>query len=245
MTFPISKANGAPCLAAFPTIELGENVGGVFFHRTLDNVPLHAVHGWVARTYGEDEVSKLAGLPIPVIAALYPDAMAEGVASFSLIRESPALDQLQEFLDAVSTKIDSHDKWFLAEIHLVHLWESRNRFNFHRSETAEKEWMKAVPEAAEFWSDLKWAISRTLYVDPLADDYSRAEFRAEYSGVVYLMAMFLCAPYLNSSALRNVYDEFGVNLANVFRSLGLDELVERARDAHVRQSNLSYGDDDE
>lgn len=245
MTSLMFKTIGVPHLAEFPTIELGESMDRSLFQRTLDIVPLHAVHGWVARTYGEDEVVKLAGLPGPVIAALYPDAMAEGVASFSLIRDTPALNQLQEFLDAVFAKVDSRNEWFLAEIHLIRLWESGHLGSVRQNEMAEAKWMKAVPEAAEFCSDLRWAIRRTLYVTSLGDVSSRAKFRAEYSSVVCRMAMFLCLPHLGSSVLQKSYDEFGVNLANVFKSLGLYELVERVRDAHVRQSSVSYGDDDD
>lgn len=215
----------APRIAEFPTIEQ-IFLGGVL----LEETPVRVVKGWVVNVYGSDEGSKLAGLPAQVIVNLYPEVVPGGVAYFSLIRETPAMEQVQDLLDAVATAMSvSHGRYrgepkFRQELMKMGLWTFPGGQHFPARMKAEAGWKDDVPAAQELIKSLTWAVNETLKRSCPPQTKSHAEDDVYWRVEVYELALFVCAAHVGSPGLRNVYAKVQPELLEVFGILGLPEL---------------------
>lgn len=216
--------SSAPRLAEFPTIERNSP----FSSHNVESVPLPVLHEWVARFYGEAELSKLAGLPATTIVALYPEAMAGGVASFSLIRDTPILGQVQELLDAVSADMSGmHASGrFRGTFAFRQQLMKMGRSVWPRLYIIEKEeqsWESVNPLARELQASLKWAIFETLQKSsPEALDSDGPEY---WLPEVYRLAFFLCLPQVDYQWFHKMYETSAFDFSQAFYSLGLMELT--------------------
>lgn len=230
------SVSSAPHIAEFPVVKASSG----FMSQSLEVVPVEVLHGWVVRTYGVGELPKLSLLPTSVIAALYPDVVPDGVAAFSLIRDSPAFGLVQELLDTVSSAVrvvddEFQSSWLLEEtLERMYGWSMPgSEFYFVRS-MAVREWAKKVPEARELCENLMWAVTETLIrsleVEGIEGDYSY------WSSNIYELCLLVCVYYVSPPSMREAYLGKGDKFAEVFAVLGISEGEELAR---------MMGDDDE
>lgn len=217
--------SSAPRLAEFPTIERDSP----FVTQNLDSVPLPVLHEWVVRFYGESERSKLAGLPAATIVALYPEAMAGGVASFSLIRNTPILGQVQDFLDAVGFAMSGMHAngqfrgTFAFRQQLTEIGRSEWP-RLYIIEMEEKGWESVNPLAAELQASLKWAVVETLQKS-CPDDALDTESPEYWLPEVYRLAFFLCLPKVDYQWFHEMYETSTYDFSQAFSSLGLTKLA--------------------
>lgn len=186
--------------------------------QTLDSVPLGVLHEWLAHEFGEGERSQVEGLPVSVIASLYPEA--EQTAFFSMVRGTPQLEELQELLDALAKSMPLDDSPALAELNKVRNWSRiKGLRDAATGEPIAESFFVQSPEFMEgFSGDVKWAIQSILHRDKprSPNDNAWLYFRN--------LAMFVCAPQVVDPTYRDGYAAAVPPYKGLMKALDLEEL---------------------
>lgn len=210
----------APRIAEFPTIELEAG----FLARNLDKVPSQVAGSWVADVYGDDEGALAAELPLDLIATLYPDAMRGGVVRFDLIRGTPAMSQLQDLADALSSAFTRRNKRLLRKLDS---FQSKLYFDaeYYSVTRAITRWAYRVADydeiIMELYDDVKWLASVVTRADREAIQMSKVD---RVWSAFHILAMSLIAAQIGSEELRKEFARIAPQLDNMFRVLKLNHL---------------------
>lgn len=223
-----------PRISEFPRMTSFEY--GKYAQRTLDSVPLSALHDWLAHEFGEGERAVVEGLPVSVIASLYPEA--EQTAFFSMVRGTPQLEELQEFFDRLAKSMPLDGSPVLAELDKVRNWSRKKGLrNALTDEPIAESFFVQSPEFMEgFSEDVKWALQSILHRDKPKSTYDNAwlYFRN--------LAMFVCAPQVVDPTYHDEYAAAIPSYEGLMKALGLGELW---LTASTRVDAWREGDDDD
>lgn len=224
----------APRIAEFPRTTSFEY--RKYAKQTLDSVPLSALHAWVAHEFGEGERAGVEGLPVSVIASLYPEA--EQTAFFSMVRETPQLEELQEFFDGLAKSMPLDNSPALDELNKLRNWSRKKGLrNALADEPIAESFFVQSPEFLEgFSGDMKWALQFILHRDKpwTPSDNAWLYFRN--------LAMFVCAPQVVDPNYRDGYAAAVPSYEGLMKALGLGELW---LTASTRVDAWREGDDDD
>lgn len=209
----MKRLSSAPRLAEFPTIELASG----FTARNFDATPVSVALGWVADVHGQDEAEKLTGLPLSVIAGLYPDAMQGGVVTFAAIRDSPALGKLQIFADEYWTRFEVEDFNWISQVEEFSHWlrvKSGDWPDIY-------EWLQL--EGSGIFDDAEWLAHTLTQAHPemVEKEVVNDEWWGVHS-VVVMLAVPVAAPPELYKRLKRGRAYFDREL----QSLGLPQLTE-------------------
>lgn len=216
----------APRIAEFPIVDVTQG----FNAQSLKDAPLHVVCDHVVQVYGEPERVQLTGLPVSVVASLYPEVMAEKVAAFSLIRETPAMAQVQELLDRVAdfmsvvSDAGRGEPEFHEALGAMRIWTSYNSDFTRQQERALVDWAWKEHTAGALKENLSWAAHETLRrSDPTAADSWETTY---WWHEVYDLCMFVCVYHVGPPDLRELYTKFAPEFIEVFSNLGMPAMIE-------------------
>lgn len=220
----------APRIREYPEVLIDSG----FTYQGLEVVPLEVMRGWIVRSYGEDELPRLTGLPASVLAALYPEVMPDGVAEFQLIRKSPAMAQVQELLDAVSKAMQVVDgefqgsQLFRDSLKRMRGWSAPgSQFYLTRSIT-EREWSWRTPGAHDLCQNLMWAATETISKSS-RNDADESVWDSHWWAEIYELCLLVCVYHVGSPSMCEAYAGFGVELADAFAPLDVPGCEELAR----------------
>lgn len=144
--------NPIPRLDSYPVAEKLE--GSLL--PNMDKLPAHVMHEWIAKAYGEGELQKLDGIPVRALHAIYPDATPEMFVAFTLIRDTPALNQIQLLTDTIYAEVNA-----AADINKSdYLRQVQNFYQkFDKHQYALDAWLDyEEPELAEELDWLAWQV---------------------------------------------------------------------------------------
>ena len=206
--------HAAPRIASFPK---AAPEAELYSRAALSHVGLDVVHEWLAHELGEDELARVEGLPVSLIASLYPEAGQ--TAFFSMVRGTPQLDELQVLLDAVARVMHGEGSAVLAELQKLQAWD-RGRAIAAASQAeavvAVDSFFVQSPEFLDVFSyEMNWAIRFMLQWD---ENWDSAWLQVQN------LAMFVCAPQVVDPLYRDVYADVIPSYEGALKALGLDEL---------------------
>lgn len=201
-------AHVAPRLAEFPML-LSDSLPD----RNLAGVPLNVVHEWLVHEFGEDELENVSGLPVNMIACLYPEA---DVATFSLIRGTTTLGYVQDLFDAFATALTEFEA--LEKLAVKHELDMLSMANTKSNASQRTQCYSPSPIANSLYLDINWAIGRVIHGEKGLRSVSPVWFE------VFELALFLCAPYVVPVEKRAMYAELCLPYEGVLKALGLEDV---------------------
>lgn len=212
----MTKLIAAPCIAEFPIAEfpvISSAMNRAAHQGGLSTVPLAVAYEWLVHEFGEDELVKVAGLPVSVIHSIYPES--EGVAFFSLARGTTILSELQAVFDAMVKAMLVEDSKVLSELHRVKSWRLMTPTGVAFEDLA-MDLMIDSPEVSGFHSDVVWVIKSIVYGSSAPQSSAWVQ--------VLELALFVCAPLMVRVECRSEFVRLSPSWEPVFTALGLNEL---------------------
>lgn len=173
--------------------------------------PLPAMHEWLVQVHGEVELGKVAGIPVSLLAELYPDPDVREYAFFTLMRGTPAIAKFQGFIDAVCVASSKQDKSFMETLKEFEHWG-----NSRWQSSVELFWRDgADPAAADLALEVKWA----------AEMCSPDDWWMLVDSAVIMMGLFFAAPYVGDPKIREAFAGFKDTVETLLIDLDLIELL--------------------
>lgn len=171
--------------------------------------PLLVMHEWLVQVYGEAELRKVAGVPVSLLAELYPDVRE--YAFFTLMRGTPAIAKFQGFIDAVCVASSKQDKSFMETLKEFEHWgDSRWQGS------VELFWRERTdPAVADLALEVKWA----------AEMCSPDDWWMLVDSAVIMMGLFFAAPYVGDPKIREAFARFKDTVETLLIDLDLIELL--------------------
>lgn len=168
--------------------------------------PLSMMQEWLA-VHGEGEFVGSV-MPASVLIELYPEMV--DYAFFELVRGTPALAQMQVFLDAVCAAVSVEwDEGFRYTMNLFNSWCSS------QWSPPTYFWNEGGYKARSFAMEAKWA----------AEMCTPSGWWINIDAQVLMVSMFLASPYLESKEAREEFSAMEERMDELFTDLGLVELV--------------------
>lgn len=199
----------APRLAEFPfrsTKKSGPSLAGV---------PLAVAHEWLVHEFGEAELKNVSGLPVNMIASLYPES---NVATFSLIRGTTTLGYVQDLLDAVAAALTEYEVHYDERSVVKHELNMLFMLNTQQNASQRSQCYSLSPIADSLYQDITWAISRVIHGEKALRSVAQGWFE------VFELALFVCAPYVVSVEKRAAYTELCLPYETAMKALGLEDV---------------------